>query len=528
MPLPADSAVQLAHQLAGTLGAVLYPASVTAQDSTVFCLLRQGDEKHLAILSRDARVMDAGFHGESHPVDLSGDAWTYWRCPRDEVNARALRQQIAWLQPQPLALQRAVGCGDRLGLATPGHARSVEKTFRTADGRPNAAGMMPLFAQQSIRENVRTGRSPQEVLDDAMWGVFEAGWRRGYGADADHLKTFQDVDVTLAASYTFFTVDPGDHVDSQASRLQGAALEARLENLPWAELETNLPDLKRRFLNQRFDLGRFALQFDEISLAVAAAKYGRAVAHTAAMYRYLLGQAGAAAVELEMSVDETDTPTSHLEHLYIATELRRLGVQWVSLAPRFVGRFEKGVDYMGDDGTTSPAALERFRQDFAGHVAIARALGPYKISLHSGSDKFSIYPIAAQEAGELVHLKTAGTSYLEALRAIARVRPAFFRSIYAFAVERYPTDRATYHVSARTEKMPPPSSLTDEILPDVLDNFHARQALHVTFGSVLNARTPEGRPRFKDELLAILRQHEEEHYAALEAHFDRHLASFCR
>ena len=87
-------------------------------------------------------------------------------------------------------------------------------------------------------------------------------------------------------------------------------------------------------------------------------------------------------------MDETDTPTTHAEHIFVASELRRLGVRWASLAPRFVGRFEKGVDYIGD--------LAAFDADMRVHAAIARAFGPYKISLHSGSDKFSIYEIAAR------------------------------------------------------------------------------------------------------------------------------------
>ena len=152
-----------------------------------------------------------------------------------------------------------------------------------------------------------------------------------------------------------------------------------------------------------------------------------------------------------MSVDETATPTSVAEHVFVASELKRLGVKWVSLAPRFVGEFEKGVDYIGD--------LDAFRRSFAQHVAVAQHFGPYKISIHSGSDKFSIYPIAAELTGGLVHLKTAGTSYLEALRAIAKIDPALFREIMAFAIERYPEDRASYHVSADLAKVPAPESL---------------------------------------------------------------------
>ena len=169
-------------------------------------------------------------------------------------------------------------------------------------------------------------------------------------------------------------------------------------------------------------------------MRAAAVKYGKAVAHTAAMSRHIGRRMGARPWELEVSVDETETPTSHGQHLFIAGELRRLGIRWVSLAPCDVGRFEKGVDYIPSTGLCGD--LTEFAADFAGHAAIARAFGPYKLSLHSGSDKFSIYQIAAEQAGGLVHLKTAGTSYLEALRAVAVVDPALFRDILAFAKTR--------------------------------------------------------------------------------------------
>jgi hypothetical protein len=261
------------------------------------------------------------------------------------------------------------------------------------------------------------------------------------------------------------------------------------------------------------------VSFDEETLLRAAVKYGRALAHTAKMHRHLAAKTGRRPFELEMSVDETATPTSVAEHVFVARELRRLGVQWVSLAPRFVGEFEKGVDYIGD--------LGEFERSFAGHVAVAQHFGPYKISIHSGSDKFSIYPIAARLAGNLVHLKTAGTSYLEALRAIARVDPGLFREIMAFAVERYPEDRASYHVSADLAKVPSAKGLREAELPGVLDQFDTREALHVTFGSVLTAKA-DGRPRFRDRLLRALAENEEVHYETVRAHLERHIRPFAR
>jgi hypothetical protein len=210
-----------------------------------------------------------------------------------------------------------------------------------------------------------------------------------------------------------------------------------------------------------------------------------------------------------MSVDETESPTTLAEHVYIAGELRRLGVRLVSLAPRYVGVFEKGVDYIGD-----PALFEK---TFARHVAVAKTYGPYKLSIHSGSDKFTIYPIASRLAGDLIHLKTAGTSYLEALRTIARCDPGLFKEIVRYAMGRYPVDRATYHVSADPALIPDVGRLDGEDLPGLLENFHAREVLHVTYGSVLN------QGRFRTSLFEELQAHEEEYTRTVEAHFDRHL-----
>ncbi len=504
-----EGAKELAAALGAASGREVYPRSIVAAGGVLFFLGRRGLEKRVCLAwpAGETPAAPADFRGERGEVEVDGLRLVLQAGYLDHTNALGLRKHLPFTAPRLMGVRRCVGCGDRLGLATPAHVRAVRGT-----------GLSPFFAQQSIREMTRTGRTPDQVMDTATFGVFEEGYREGFGSDADHLKTTEDVDATVAAGFTMFTIDPGDHVDNEAHTADAAALREKFAALPWEALETTAEDMSGRYLAESFRLpDESEVAFDEVSLHRAAAKYGRALAHTAMMYRHLKAKMGDAPFELEVSVDETATPTSVAEHVFVASELRRLGVEWVGLAPRFVGEFEKGVDYIGD--------LDEFARAFAGHVAVARHFGPYKISIHSGSDKFSIYPIAAREAGELVHLKTAGTSYLEALRAIARVDADLFREIMAFAVERYPTDRASYHVSAEVGKVPPPESVSDDDLPAALDQFDTREVMHVTFGSVLTAER-EGRPRFKDRLLRALREHEEEHYQTVAAHIGRHLAPF--
>ena len=388
----------------------------------------------LLVLTADHNVLDH-FTGERSG---HGDR-TLLIGATDAGNAVALRDIFLWLNPRLLGTQTSAGFGDRLGLATPGHIRAL----RAVDGQ-----IAPIFPQQSIREMTRTRRSAQQVMDDALWGVFAEGWQDGFGADADHLKTPADIDRCVAAGFTFYTIDPGEYVDDQALTAGDAALAQAFEALPWDYLANSSAALIARYTAHPFDLETRSLIFDRATITRAAVKYGKVVVQVARMYRHLVEASADRPFEMEISVDETDSVTSHAEHLYIANELQRLGVQWVSLAPRYVGRFEKGVDYIGD--------LAGFEADFAIHAEIARRFGAYKLSLHSGSDKFSIYPIAMAQSRSLIHLKTAGTSYLEALRTIATHHPALFRAVYTFARAHYETDRASYHVSAAVNDAPVP------------------------------------------------------------------------
>ena len=452
----------------------------------------------LVVLARSGSKELEAFEGEASEF---GDH-VLMLCPLISRNASSLRSSLTWLKPRLLGLRTSAGMGDRLGIATPGHVRAV---------RDIKSEIAPIFAQQSIREMKRTGRSPQQVMDDATWGIFEEGWQSGVGSDADHLKTKADIDACIIAGFTLFTIDPGEYVDDHGPSINNNQLIEKLELLP-----DYLQPKATGLLDKTFAVEGFQLFMDEAALQRAITKYGKAVAHVANMYEYLVQVAGNHPFEVEVSMDETELPTSPLEHIYIASELRRMGVKWISFAPRFVGRFEKGVDYIGD--------LQAFKTDLSVHAAIARYFGPYKLSLHSGSDKFSIYSMFMEETNGLAHLKTAGTSYLEALRTIAALDSDLFKEIYIFALEHFETDKLSYHISAQIDKAPKPSEIKD--WPAILDQFDAREILHVTFGSVLTEKRGDGKRHFYDRLMSVLNANREIYFDNLVCHFKRHLNPF--
>ena len=459
-------------------------SSVTESKFGKICLVR--DEAGIRYLSTAETIPDLNGKIAPNTYKLTSE------------NAQWMRQQFPWLNPQPLGLKTSAGAGDRLGIATSGHLLA----FKGKD-------VAPVLAQQSVRELVRTHRTAQMVMDDAMWGVFEMGWKAPWGADADHLKTVEDMRNYFDAGFTFFTIDPGEHVSNTAI-LNEQELSDRVNSFPFAEFSITLPELNNRYAKFPEDLS--FLTISEADIQRALLKYGAAILFVRNMYLELKGWMNGRSFDFEVSVDETDDPTTPFEHYFIANELKRLGVDWTSLAPRFIGKFEKGVDYQGD--------LKLFEEEYKRHAAVQKHFGFYKMSLHSGSDKFSIYKISAVNSDYKVHLKTAGTSYLEALRVIAKVDPALFRKIYDLSKEHYDTDKKSYHVSAEVAKMPNSDILTDVQLPDVLNQFDARQALHVCFGTTLD--------QYKSEIMLDLNANYDLYQDGLKQHFEKHLIDFVK
>ncbi len=416
------------------------------------------------------------------------------------------------LKPSALGLTPSFGFGDRLGSATPGHLKALQQCG-------DKGGIKGIFSQQSIREMARTDRNPTQVMQAATEALGAAGYTDVWGADADHLKTHADVDYTADAGFVFFTIDPSDHVDQKADNYDAATVATKFgevrEQTTWAS----------DYIGKTIKVNNGpTLTFDELTVQRAAVKYGPAITHALDMAAYIQSAAEKRNQphEIEISVDETDQPTTLAEHYIIAEQLVKSGMNLVSLAPRFVGELEKGVDYIGDLAT-----LEKSLQD---HTAIAEQIGPYKLSLHSGSDKISMYGLFAKATGGRFHVKTAGTSYLEAVRVVARHDAKLFRAIVDFSRGRYDTDRATYHVHATLDTVPAPADVADDAQLEslYLENWSdvpagkgftnaGRQILHCTFGSVLTDA------KFGPALKQILAEHPDTHEQILADHFARHL-----
>jgi hypothetical protein len=501
---PASGNQPLVVELSKSESIRIYPKSIHQSDRACFFIACRGEKKYLFVsLTKDSPAALARFDGEeleAHPPLKC--------CPLHHRNAAALRELFDFTRPSLIGIENSFGFGDRLGLANPAHVRAVAETpFRA------------ILAQQSIRELERTERTPEEVMDAATWAVFQEGYKQGFGADADHLKTTEHIDRMMQAGFTFFTFDPSAYVVNEAAKLPDEELSNRINSLPWNILADSSEGMRLRYDGKTFGVANdFEIHPTAEEVSRALVKYGAVIAHTVTLYRHLESKYRGRPYEVELSVDETDSPTTPFEHFLIANELKRLGVKLASLAPRFVGDFEKGIDFKGD--------LALFQKEYVKHAKIAEALGPYKISIHSGSDKFNVYRVIGSLPSAPVHVKTAGTSYLEALRTVAAVEPNLFREILRFARPLYESEKKTYHVSANLSEVPLPEQCSEEQLLALFEHDDARQVLHVTFGKVLTAKDGRGKYLFREKILRCLQQHEEKHYEFLERHFKRHIEPF--
>lgn len=367
------------------------------------------------------------------------------------------------------------GVGDRFAHQAEAQLRAVVLAAE------HGAEVVPVW-NKSHREHTTVGSQPESVRAAADAAVRALGWLKPYHVDADHIR-IETVDGFLASS-DFYTVDVADSIGRPASANAVADFVKRHPELV-GRLEIAGIDLP-------FDCTR-----DQIE--AVAGKYLQAVREAGAIYRHIAQAKGEGAFITEVSMDETDRPQTPPELLVILAALADERVPLQTIAPKFTGRFNKGVDYVGD-----LAQFEKeFRQDLA---VIAYAVGRYglpdnlKLSVHSGSDKFSLYApirrsLAATGAG--VHLKTAGTTWLEELIGLAEAGGeglAAAKEIYAHALEKREALCAPYAavIDIDPARLPPVGEVRgwsseqfvaalrhDPSCPGF--NSHVRQLLHVGY-----------------------------------------------
>ena len=349
------------------------------------------------------------------------------------------------------------------------------------NARTQGIDLYPVW-NKSHREHTIVGTEPASLRAEADEAVKALGWDGSYYVDADHIR-LETVENFLAGS-NFFTLDVADYV--------GEAPEAGAVSEWVKTIEQYFGELKIDGLDEPLALSREDAE-------AAAAKYLSAISKAGELFRHIESKKGDDEFVTEVSIDETDQPQGPADIFYLLSMMAWQKIPAQTVAPKFTGRFNKGVDYVGD--------LARFEQEFHADLCIisfaVKAFGlpaSLKVSVHSGSDKFSLYPIIKKlikQHGAGLHVKTAGTTWLEEVIGLARADGeglAIAKEIYAKSLEHYEELTAPYStvIDIDTAKLPSAETVAGwssaqfvaALEHDVSNseyNLHLRQLIHVGF-----------------------------------------------
>ena len=384
----------------------------------------------------------------------------------------------------PLTLGKfSFGIGDRFAH----QARAQLRAFQMI--ATQGAQAVPVW-NKSNREHTFIGSEPQSVFDAAQAAIKALGWTGSWHVDADHIR-LETVDRFIPCS-DFFTIDVADSIGKPAPTDEVTAFVKRHPELTGT---VTIPGITQPF------------QITETEVTRVAGKFLLAVQDAGKIYRHIAANKGAGNFITEVSMDETDAPQTPPELLIILVALADEKIPAQTIAPKFTGRFNKGVDYVGD--------LLQFEKEFNEDLAVIdHAVKRYglpaslKLSVHSGSDKFSLYPIirrALARTGAGLHLKTAGTTWLEELIGLAEAGGdglALAKEIYTYALEHVDELCAPYAsvIDIKREKLPSAAvvkgwsgeqyaNAVRHIPNHVEFNASVRQLLHVSFKLAAKAGT---------------------------------------
>jgi len=369
----------------------------------------------------------------------------------------------------------SIGIGDRFGRQGRAQLQAL------IQGCSAGVDIVPVW-NKSHREHTIIGTAPADVRIEANEAIAALGWAASHYVDADHIG-LGNVDLFIEAS-DFFTLDVADFTGEPACEADIGAFINRHEDL--------IGPLRIAGINDVIEVTRDQAE-------AIARKYLLAVREAGKIYRRIEAAKGAGNFVTEVSMDETDDPQTPVEMLFILAAIADEKIPAQTVAPKFTGRFNKGVDYVGD---VAQFARE-FEQDLAVITFAVERFGlpaNLKLSVHSGSDKFSIYEAigcAIRRADAGLHLKTAGTTWLEELIGLASAGGeglAIARHVYRGAFERFDELCGPYAtvIDIDPAKLPTPDDVdgwTGEAYASALRhdpscaayNMHFRQLLHVAY-----------------------------------------------
>ena len=311
----------------------VYPDSIRSTRGLTCFISKDSHKKYLGILEPEKIIRKSDFVDQigSNISAESINGYTIRLFKRSDKNLNKLLNIFPELSPSPLGTDTSFGFGDRLGIANAAHIRAIKKQKT----------LLPVLAQQSVRELSKTEKNFKIIVAQSVWNILQEGYKGKWGADADHIKKRKHFVKAVEAGMTMYTLDTSEHLNETVLNMTSARIK---ENY---RLDTEyMKGIIKNYLDRKIEINGNVLDFNEDTVIRLALVYGKALKFTEEIFQFLSGKLKV--FDYEVSFDETNTITTPEAHYFIVNELRRSNIDFTSLALRFPGTFEKGIDYKGN------------------------------------------------------------------------------------------------------------------------------------------------------------------------------------
>ncbi len=469
-------------------GFFIYKNSFHQHNETIFFLCKDNKKKFFGEISNKKDLILKNSFKDIIKFEFDNKIVYIRLFEASKENAKIIIPFFPYLKPKKINKKSSFGFGDRIGNTSGIHSKLA-----------NSYDIFPIFAQQSVREITKSSKKIEDILHDAVIGVFQSGFKNDWGADADHVRDKEWLKLMVGNSYlpySMFTIDTIDYID-----LPGAA-ENYLENDE---------DYKKRLVKAKKYIGKkikfldWEYIFDENKLFEIVRKYYKSLDHLKNCYSLIKEKIDE--FDFEPTFDETDIVTLPEEHFYLANEMVDDGIQFSTFALRLPGIFEKSVDFVGDES--------KLASSIQIHNEIAKHFGTYKLSLHSADYKFKVFKLFRNIIYDNFHMKFGGSSWREAIHTIAEIDEDLFRMILNISLEKAEENSIAYHMQMNTDKISKLIKTND--LNDLFSIKEVIQLLEISYGTILN--------RYRNVIENILMKNEERYEENIvdnyKLHFDK-------
>lgn len=387
------------------------------------------------------------------------------------------------LNPVRINKDTSFGFGDRIGIATHIHAKLVKKY-----------NMFPIFAQQSAREIQKIRRTPEEVLENAVNGVIKSGYLYEWGADADHITDKEWLEKFLNNNfidYSMFTIDAFNYINDSHTVENNNCFKDRLEKA-------------KKYIGKSHTFAKYRFTYTDNSIFKIVSRYYGAIAFIIDCYNMIKQKLPG--FDFEPAFDEKNIDTSPEEHYYLVSELINENIKFSSIGIKFPGTFEKGIDYIGN--------IDNFINILKIHKEISDYFSIYKLSLHSADDKLRVIGPFSQILEGRFHIKTSGSTWMEALRTISQCDTSLFKKIIGLALVNARENSKAYFIDLDFKRLQ--DLLNTKNLEELIEIDQTRQLLHISYGSVLG--------KYKEEIKECLFANEKRFISNVTDNYERYFS----